>query len=135
MKDKKRIVPVVFILCAVLMAGAINVWATPCEGMLTTEEGQSVCMKCHYLIAAGNGIALLCVAFAVHILRKKVIPTIPTVMLGILSVSMTFSCMLGIGICPAEGMACHMTALWMRIIGTVLVLCGIYSAVDFEKQL
>lgn len=135
MKDKKRIMPIVLILCAVLMIGSIYIWAAPCNGMLTTTEGNSVCMKCNNLTVVGNHIALLCVAFAVHILRKKEIPTIPVIILGVISVLTTVSCFLGIGICSAEGMACHATALWMRIIGAILILCGIYSAVDFEKQL
>lgn len=135
MENKKSVVAIILLVCAVLIIGALNIWASPCEGMLTTVDGKSIPMKCHYLIAVGNCIALLCMALAIHIFTKKEIPAVPVIVLGLISILITISGLFGIGICLKEGMACHTTASWMRIIGGVLILCGIYSLVDFDKQL
>lgn len=135
MKNQKRISVMILLLSAVLMIGALYIWASPCEGMLRIEGGMTTYMKCHYFIVVGSGIAFLCVAFAVHIFMKKEIPSIPMMTLGFLSILTTISDPLGIGICQADGMPCHTTALWMKIIGGILILCGIYSLIDLDKQL
>lgn len=122
-------------MCAILLAGALNVWAQPCKGMLTTVDGKEVFMKCHYLIPVCNCIALLCMACAMHIFTKKEIPTIPIIILGLVTILVTFPGLLGIGICLNKEMACHATAPWIRIIGGIFVLCGVYGMIDPDKQL
>ena len=73
MKNKiTTIVGAVQALAALVLIGAIKIWAPVCQKMLTLTTGKEVHMKCFYTAQASIGVAVIAlVAAIVVILAQK----------------------------------------------------------------
>ena len=128
MKNKiTTIVGVVQALAALVLIGAVKIWAPVCQKMLTLTTGKEVHMKCFYTAQASIGVAvILLVAAIVAILAKKdhkkvqLINIACGVVLFLLFTSL-------IGVCASPDMACRTTAVWGKVVAGITVVA---SAVD-----
>ncbi len=112
---------VVSLLSALVVLGAVLVWAPPCAGSLELANGNMVPMRCAY---AGKAAVLLAVVLAVvclAALATKKSATVAIVALSVALVVVTFNTPFSAGVCSAADMACQTTAVWLRV-------CGIVSA-------
>ena len=135
MKEKHKLVAIILIVCAVLLAGALFVWASPCSGLLELTTGKTVPMRCHWLQPVGACIAVLWIGMAIDILRTKHIPVLAIILTGAMIFSMTINSTFGIGVCANKTMVCQSSALWLKIIGVIAALTGVYGFIDSSKQL
>ena len=58
-------------IAAVLLIGAIKIWAPVCGMMLELTTGKTVPMKCHWAGQAGLAIAIVILAAAIMALLAK----------------------------------------------------------------
>lgn len=112
----------VSILCALVALGAVLVWAPVCPGMLELANGNMVPMRCAYAGKTAVLLALLILVVEVAGLATKRTATMAIVGLSLALVVITFTTPLSGGICGSADMACHTTAVWLRV-------CGVVSAV------
>jgi nitric oxide reductase large subunit len=116
------------LLAAMLILGAVLVWAPVCNGLLTLENGTMVHMKCFYTAQTSLVLAILLIASVLiacfsktdHKKMKWMV-----ILIGIMLILNTFESMLGIGICKKTDMACHATAFWIRWGGIIAILSGL----------
>lgn len=110
-------------VCAVLVLGAVFVWAPPCQGLLELANGNLVSMRCVYTGKAAALLALLLlVACAASAVTKRPFTAV-TVGLSVALALLAFETPVTIGVCKSAGMACGATAAW-------LAACGGVSAVS-----
>lgn len=110
-------------VCAVLVLGAVFVWAPPCQGLLELANGNLVPMRCVYTGKAAALLALLLlVACAASAVTKRPFTAV-TVGLSVALALLAFETPATIGVCKSAGMACGATAAW-------LAACGGVSAVS-----
>ncbi|MBQ3405329.1 MAG: DUF4418 family protein [Oscillospiraceae bacterium] len=124
------------LILSVILLIAVFTWAKPCSGQLELANGNFVAMKCVY---TGKALALISAALIVialeNIAKKRSAP-FAFIILGLAFIIVTFSGALGIGVCVKEGMACHATALWARVIGALTLIDGIVMLLNKgEKDL
>ena len=113
---------------------AVFTWAKPCSGQLELASGSFTAMKCAY---TGKVIALLSVMLLIISLEnivKKAAAPFAFIVFGLAFIIVTFSGAVGIGVCAAEGMACHGTALWARVIGALILIDGILMLLSKGKH-
>lgn len=99
-------------LAAVLLIGAIKIWAPVCGKMLETTTGKQVPMKCHW---AGQTAIAVCViilvAAVMALLAKKeykglmVVNAVAGALLFLVFTSL-------IGVCASAEMRCNVTKVW-----------------------
>ena len=99
-------------LAAIVMVGAIKIWAPVCGKMLETTAGKQVPMKCHWAGQAAIAVAVIILAAAiVALLTKKeykglmVVNAVAGVILFLVFTSL-------IGVCASKEMRCQTTKLW-----------------------
>ena len=134
MKNKvTTIVGVVQALAALVLIGAIKIWAPVCQKMLTLTTGKEVHMKCFYTAQASIGVAvILLVAAIVVILAQKdhkkvqLINIACGVVLFLLFTSL-------IGVCASPDMACRTTALWGKIVAGVTVVASVVDLLSGKE--
>ena len=100
-------------LAAVLLIGAIKIWAPVCGKMLELTTGKTVPMKCHWAGQAGIAIAVIILAAAIMaLLAKKEYKglMVVTAVCGVL-LFMVFATGF-IGVCASETMRCQVTKVW-----------------------
>ncbi len=136
-KDLNQIVLAAELLAALLVIGAVSIWAPVCSGLLTLQNGSLVHMKCFYTAQAARALALILIALSVAAFysradRNKIQAVIAVT--AFIIIALTYESSLGIGICRAP-MACHTTALWMRgsgllaFVAAVINICAGFSIV------
>ncbi len=113
------------IVIALLMLGAMYIWAPVCDGLLELANGNMVHMKCFYARQAVTVVVLLLLVQAASAYITKKTNPVMIVALGIMLVALTYQSFLGIGICMNDTMPCHDTASWIRGGGTLTILIGI----------
>lgn len=133
MKRFPRILAAVQILSAAAVIGAVKVWAPVCGKMLELADGREVHMKCFYTGQAAVAVGVILLAAAVMTLLSKteykkmmVVSAIGAVILFLLFTNL-------IGICTADNMACHATAIWCKSAAVVTFaasVIGILSGKD-----
>lgn len=109
-----------------ILLGAIHIWAPVCDGFLELSDGRFVPMRCLYTAKVAIIIALLLSIQAITTLVTKKSNPVMLIVLGIMLIAVTYESIVGIGVCKSV-MACHNTALWLRIGGGVTILVGIAS--------
>ena len=112
---------------ALLVLGAIKLFAPVCGKMLTLENGNEVHMKCFYTAQAAVAVCvILLVAAVVTILSKVDYKKVQLVSItGGILLFLLFTSL--IGVCANPDMACNGTAVWAKIGAAVTVLCGVAS--------
>lgn len=129
-------VAAVNLLAGFIMAAAPKVWARPCEGMMTLENGNQAHMRCFYSGQAlvVLGIILLVNALIMLFAKNKLQGGMVAVATGILSFFVTTDTGLGIGICAHAGMACHVMASWSKLAAGLIIITGIILVVFSMKD-
>ena len=117
MKNVKLIVPIISLVCAAVVCGAVLLWAPVCAGTLELANGNMVPMRCAYTAKVAVLLALVLAAVAVAALVTKRPMTVALVLLSVAIVLMTFDTPLSIGVCKSADMACQATAGWLRVAG------------------
>ena len=112
---------------ALIVAGAMLIWAQPCSGTLELANGNFVPMKCAYTAKAAVLVAIVLFGAAIENLLKKRLSPIVYVLIGFVLFILPFANALGIGVCVKEAMACSATAVWLKICGAVTALIGLVS--------
>ena len=100
-------------LAAVLLIGAIKIWAPVCGKMLELVSGKQVPMKCHWAGQAGMAVAaIILIAAAIALLAKKEYKgfMVITAVCGAL-LFMIFATSF-IGVCASAEMRCQVTKIW-----------------------
>ena len=100
-------------LAAVLLIGAIKIWAPVCGKMLELVSGKQVPMKCHWAGQAGMAVAaIILIAAAMALLAKKEYKgfMVITAVCGAL-LFMIFATSF-IGVCASADMSCQVTKIW-----------------------
>ena len=99
-------------LAAIVMVGAIKIWAPVCGKMLETTAGKQVPMKCHWAGQAAIAVSVIILATAIiALLTKKeykglmIVNAVAGVILFLVFTSL-------IGVCASEEMRCQTTKLW-----------------------
>lgn len=129
-------VAAVNLLAGFIMGAAPKVWARPCEGMMTLENGNQAHMRCFYSGQAlvVLGIILLVNALIMLFAKNKLQGGMVAVATGILSFFVTTDTGLGIGICAHAGMACHVMASWSKLAAGLIIITGIILVVFSMKD-
>lgn len=128
MKNKlTTIVGAVQALAALVLIGAIKIWAPVCQKMLTLTTGKEVHMKCFYTAQASIGVAVIALVAAIVVIlaqkdHKKV--QLVNIACGVV-LFLLFTSL--IGVCASPDMACRTTAVWGKVVAGVTVVA---SAVD-----
>ena len=100
-------------LAAVLLIGAIKIWAPVCGKMLDLANGNQTHMKCYWAGQAGFAVAvILLIAAVMALLAKKEYKGFMfiTAVCGAL-LFMIFATSF-IGVCASETMRCQITKVW-----------------------
>ena len=100
-------------LAAVLLIGAIKIWAPVCGKMLDLANGNQTHMKCYWAGQAGFAVAvILLIAAVMALLAKKEYKgfMFVTAVCGAL-LFMIFATSF-IGVCASETMRCQITKVW-----------------------
>ena len=104
MKNVKLIVPIISLVCAAVVCGAVLLWAPVCAGTLELANGNMVPMRCAYTAKVAVLLALVLAAVAVAALVTKRPMTVALVLLSVAIVLMTFDTPLSIGVCKSAEM-------------------------------
>lgn len=127
-KNLAKIIMSMELLAALLILGAIYIWAPVCSGLLTLQNGTMVHMKCFYTAQASTVLAviLLVTAFVAFMSKSdhNKIQWI-VVLIGIMIIAATYESLIGIGICKKPTMECHATAAWLRASGAIAIIGGL----------
>lgn len=115
-----RIANAVAVLGALLVLGAVLLWAPPCSGHLELANGNMAPMRCAYTAKIALLLAVIVLVLAVVGLATGRLFALPVCLLAAALVLLTFDTPLSIGVCRSP-MACWDTALWLRIGGGVLL--------------
>ncbi|HBC91980.1 MAG TPA: DUF4418 domain-containing protein [Pelotomaculum sp.] len=116
------------LLAALLVFGAVFIWAPVCKGLLTLANGNMAHMKCFYTGQASIVLALiLLIAAIIAYFSKTDHNKVQWVIIaiGIILIANTFESMIGIGICKNTAMACNATAVWLRVSGVLALASGL----------
>ena len=99
-------------VAAVVMVGAVKIWAPVCGKMLELVSGKQVPMKCHWAGQAAIAVSvIILVAAVMALLAKKeykglmVVNAVAAVVLFLVFTSL-------IGVCASAEMRCNVTKLW-----------------------
>ena len=100
-------------LAAVLLIGAIKVWAPVCGKMLELTTGKQVPMKCHWAGQAAIAVAVIILVTALMALLAKkeykglmVVNAVAGVLLFLIFTNTL------IGVCASAEMRCQVTKIW-----------------------
>ena len=126
MKNVKLIVPIISLVCAAVVCGAVLLWAPVCAGTLELANGNMVPMRCAYTAKVAVLLALVLVALAALVTKRPM--TVALVLLSVAIVLMTFDTPLSIGVCKSADMACQATAVWLRVAGGVSAVAALAGA-------
>jgi len=116
------------LLAALLILGAVFLWAPVCTALLTLQNGSMVHMKCFYTGQTSVLLSLILLAAAIAaFLSKKDHHKIQWViiLIGILLIASTSESVIGIGICKKAEMACNATAFWIKTGGGLAIVGGL----------
>jgi len=83
---------------ALVILGAIHVWAPVCDGFLELSDGRYVPMRCLYTAKAVSVLAILVLIQAVTSLATNKKNPILIVALGIMLIALTYESVIGIGV-------------------------------------
>ena len=120
-------------LAAIVMVGAIKIWAPVCGKMLELVSGKQVPMKCHWAGQAAIAVSVIILATAiVALLAKKeykglmVVNAVAGVILFLVFTSL-------IGVCASEEMRCQTTKLWGMGCAAVTVVTSLVNLLSGKE--
>lgn len=128
--DKVTVVTIaISIVCALLVIGAICIWAPVCSGTLELANGNMTPMRCLYTgkIAILLSIALIVVCVASLITKRQL--SVPIVVLSLAMMLLVVETPVSIGVCKNSEMACWSTAVWIAGCGGVSTVSAIIGFV------
>lgn len=131
-KDLSKIISFVLIALGLISIGSVFIWAPVCGDLIPLASGKMVPMKCHYTGQAALLLSILLIVSAVESLVKKSLRPWTIMAIGAMLFSLSFDSV--IGICMKESMSCHSTALWIKVVGALSVLCGLVDLFSKTKQ-
>lgn len=124
---KENILNIAACAVGVITAILVKTVMAPCMGMVTTESGNQMPMRCHYAGVALFLLAILAVFIGIDgvITNKKC----TLAYIGLMVVTMLiFNDSVGIGICAKSGMMCSHT----KTLGIIsAILWGIIGLIQF----
>ena len=106
-------------ISAVLIILLLTV-AKACPSMIETAAGGGCHMSCHYTVRAGILLAAITAVFAIEAAVRQKLFAVTGIVFGVAILLLPAI----LGICP-QGMACHTSALCMRIAGALIGIIGI----------
>lgn len=112
-------------LVALVLLGAIKIWAPVCQSMLTLENGKQVHMKFFYSGQAAIALAVVIfVAAVVAFLSKKDYKKVQiiNIVCGIF-LFLVFTSL--IGVCANPDMSCNVTAVWGKAAAGVVIVASV----------
>ena len=120
-------------LAAIVMVGAIKIWAPVCGKMLELVSGKQVPRKCHWAGQAAIAVSVIILATAiVALLAKKeykglmVVNAVAGVILFLVFTSL-------IGVCASEEMRCQTTKLWGMGCAAVTVVTSLVNLLSGKE--
>lgn len=116
-----KIICVVQALAALLLMGAIKIWAPVCGKMLTLTSGKEVPMKCFWTSKAAIAVTIILLAIAVVAFFAKSDAKkffVVSAVIGVV-IFLLFSSLMGV--CASPDMRCNTTALWAKIVAAVVI--------------
>ena len=95
------------------------------------KNGNETYMKCHYTgqILFYLSILLLVNGCLFLIMGQRMSAGVMSIVIGLLSILVTGSGILGVGVCATGNMACGMTAGWARVCGGAAIITGIITLI------
>ena len=121
-------------LAAVLLIGAIKIWAPVCGKMLELVSGKQVPMKCHWTGQAAIAVSVIILAVAVMaFLAKKeykglmVVNAIAGVLLFLIFTNTL------IGVCASSEMRCQVTKIWGMGAAAVTVAASLINLLSGKE--
>ena len=120
-------------LAAVLLIGAIKIWAPVCGKMLELTSGKTVPMKCHWAGQSAIAVSIIILAVAiVALLSKKgyknlmIVNAVAGVVLFLVFTKL-------IGVCASEEMRCQITKLWGMGCAAAVVISSLIDLVSGKE--
>lgn len=126
-KDFSKILSGILVLTGIAIIGAIFIWSPVCTGMLELANGNMTHMKCYYTGQAALALSIILVVAGIESFLTKSRMPWTFISIGVMLLVITFSSILGIGICMKSDMSCHATAFWIRAGGIAAIICGLIS--------
>ena len=134
MKNKiTTIVGAVQALAALVLIGAIKIWAPVCQKMLTLTTGKEVHMKCFYTAQAAIGVTVIALVAAIVVIlaqkdHKKV--QLVNIACGVV-LFLLFTSL--IGVCASPDMACRTTAVWGKVVAGITVIASVVDLLSGKE--
>lgn len=124
----KKIDAILALFSGILLVSAMKIWAPSCQGMLKTDAGNSVFMKCHYFEVIMFFFGILLIIEALVLFRSNAKKAVGIIIIAT-AVLMLILCNsnIGIGVCQNAEMMCHKTLLWARICSILGLLSGVVA--------
>lgn len=134
MKNKMNtILLAIQVLAAVVLLGAVKIWAPVCGKMLTLESGKEVHMKCFYTGQAVMAVAIILLAAAVVAFFAKqdqkkffIVNAVAALIIFLLFTGI-------IGVCANPDMRCNITAVWGKIAAAVVVASSLVGLIGGKE--
>lgn len=126
MNTKTKVLMVMQSICgltALIVLGAIYIWAPVCDQFLQLANGNMTHMKCFYTAHAATYLAILLLANSIIGLATKNKTAIISLIIGIMLITITNDT-IGIGICKKSTMSCIQTAIWFKGCGIVTIIAS-----------
>lgn len=123
------VVNAISIVCALVVMGAVLLWAPPCTGMLELANGNMVPMRCAYTAETAILLSVVLIATCCASLVLKRPFTVAAVAVSIAIAALVVDTPLTIGICKSSDMACWNTAVWLIGAGLVSALAALVGFV------
>lgn len=125
---------IILIIGAIIILGAIYIWAPVCTNFLELKTGKLVHMHCHYSAITASMFALVMLALVLDSLLLKKKNIIAPIVIGILLFILIGNSGLGIGICMMATMKCHTTAPWLYTASALSIVSGIIAYFQNRKE-
>ncbi len=126
MNTKTKVSMSMSIICgliALVVLGAIYIWAPVCNQFVEMANGNMAHMRCFYTAHAATYLAILLLASSVISLATKNKTAVISLIIGIMLITITNDT-LGIGVCKKSTMSCIQTAGWLKGCGIVTIIAS-----------
>lgn len=125
MEKLNKIISGIQAIVALVIIGAVKIWAKPCSGLLELTNGREIPMKCVHTSNAAMAVGIIILATAIISFLAKseqkkfyILNGVNAILLYLLFTSI-------IGICMKPDMACHTTAPWAKVSAVLIVVASL----------
>jgi hypothetical protein len=115
-----KVFPIISGLAAVVVLGAVYIWAPVCDQLLQLANGNMVHMRCFYTAQAVTYLAILLLLSSGISLFTGNNTAVISLIIGIMFITITNDA-IGIGVCKKSTMSCIQTAGWLKGCGIVTI--------------